>query len=238
MCVRTQHLCFSFFFPAGSPSGVVVETKIEDGSNGLERSSTMEEASPFCVHKCWLMCLCPTVNRRKTGGRHSCPTMGEKEDGVAVECSGENQMNWESSPGLVEKFKVLLFLRWRQDTWLIFFFFLNYNIKTADLIWTPCWRNGNKSDRMRRNEADRFLLLVNVQNGRLQVLMRFGKEEKRILWWKELTTCSIMPRSTRKKKKKSVPPTDNAVPASNYDPLGSLFVFVGQNEKEMCTTHT
>lgn len=38
--------------------------------------------------------------------------------------------------------------------------FLDYNIKPADLIWTPCWRNGNKSDRMRRNEAAHFLLLL------------------------------------------------------------------------------
>jgi len=59
-----------------------------------------------------------------------------------------------------------------------FFFFLDYNIKPADLIWTPRWRNGNKSDRMRRNEAARFLLFFNVRNGRLQVLMRFGKKKK------------------------------------------------------------
>jgi hypothetical protein len=49
------------------------------------------------------------------------------------------------------------------------------------LIWTPRWRNGNKSDRMRRAMRGRpvFLLAFNVRNGRLQVLMRFGKKKEK-----------------------------------------------------------
>lgn len=62
---------------------------------------------------------------------------------------------------------------------------VDYNIirpAKRDLIWTPCWRNGNKSDRM-RHRGGRFsfffFVFLMVQMERLQVLMSLCGDQMR-----------------------------------------------------------